>query len=183
MEELQPFFFYTRKVDGTIDSVCSRVVNILGYSQEDFTNNYKDLLTEDLRTAEGFEIIQNSLTKTSDQNYLIGIRNIDGSIVWPQMRESLIMEGDEIIAAKGVACDVSHLINFENKIALVESRFREMSEAAPIGILQIDPDDNIVYLNTHAQTIFGKSLGQILGQKWWDSIYPDDQEELVKHWA
>lgn len=94
LEELQPFFFYTRKVDGTIDSVRSRVVSVLDCPQEEFTTNYKELLTEDLRTAEGFEIIQNGLTKIPDRKYVTGIIRKDGSTAWLQMREAITMEGD-----------------------------------------------------------------------------------------
>ena len=78
LEELQPFFFYTRKVDGTIDSVRSRVVSVLDCSQEEFPPKKKDDDDEDLRTAEGFEIIQNGLTKIPVRKYVTGIIRKDG---------------------------------------------------------------------------------------------------------
>ncbi|KMP10404.1 hypothetical protein UR09_06310 [Candidatus Nitromaritima sp. SCGC AAA799-A02] len=183
LEKVHGFFFYTRNAEGTIDSVCPRVVNCLGYSQKEFVKHYESYLIEEPNSIEGLNILRKKLEEDLLSSYIIGVINSNGFKSWLQMSETLIIDKGTVKAAKGVACDVTNLIHFEKKVEVMENRFREMSEASPIGIFQIDPDDNIVFLNTRCQSIFGKGLRLLLGQKWWEFIYSEDQEELFKQWA
>lgn len=49
-------------------------------------------------------------------------------------------------------------------VTLAEARFRELIESAPDAILQVDPNGKIVIANRKAETMFGYSREELLGQ-------------------
>lgn len=78
--------------------------------------------------------------------------------------------------------DISHsaaqtftLVNKQNaEILANEARLRQLNHAVPIGIFEMDEENNILYTNPRWQEIAQLSLIECLSSKWEDILYPDD---------
>jgi diguanylate cyclase (GGDEF)-like protein/PAS domain S-box-containing protein len=60
-----------------------------------------------------------------------------------------------------------------------EERFRSLSSAAPIGIIEVSPTNGVEYANPKMEEISGKPLDALMGAGWLDSVHPDDLGELL----
>ncbi|MDX2228245.1 MAG: PAS domain S-box protein [Leptolyngbyaceae cyanobacterium bins.349] len=63
-----------------------------------------------------------------------------------------------------------------------EERFRSLSAAAPIGILETNADGICLYANACWQTMSGLSLADSLGDGWLQAIHPDDRPLVLHAW-
>jgi diguanylate cyclase (GGDEF)-like protein/PAS domain S-box-containing protein len=61
-----------------------------------------------------------------------------------------------------------------------EERFRSLSNAAPIGIIEVTPTRGVVYANPKMAEISGRSLEALMGAGWLDSVHRDDIDELLQ---
>jgi PAS domain S-box-containing protein len=64
-----------------------------------------------------------------------------------------------------------------NEIALRESedRFRRMADAMPVSIWMSDADGEFTYFNKHWVQITGRSIEELSGEGWLESVHPDDR--------
>lgn len=67
-------------------------------------------------------------------------------------------------------------------LAESEERFRTLSAAAPIGILQTSADGICLYSNARWQEISGLSSAESLGDGWLQTIHPDDRAAVFTAW-
>jgi two-component system sensor histidine kinase/response regulator len=82
----------------------------------------------------------------------------DGSVAWILDRGFPIRDrAGEVYRVAGIAEDIS-----ERKRA--DARFRLAVEAAPNGMVMVDPDGTIVLANSQVETLFGYSVAELLGQ-------------------
>jgi len=63
-----------------------------------------------------------------------------------------------------------------------EERFRTLSAAAPVGILQANADGICLYSNTQWQEISGQSFVDSLGNGWLQAVHPDDWQRVHHAW-
>jgi len=63
-----------------------------------------------------------------------------------------------------------------------EERFRTLSAAAPVGILQANADGICLYSNTQWQEISGLSFIDSLGDGWLQAVHPDDWQRVHQAW-
>ena len=67
-------------------------------------------------------------------------------------------------------------------LRLSESRFRAMSDAAPLGIFVSDADGACEYTNAAYHKISGLSFDESLGMNWSMAIHPEDRERVLAEW-
>jgi PAS domain S-box-containing protein len=63
-----------------------------------------------------------------------------------------------------------------------ERRFRELSEASPVGVFHTDAAGCCTYTNSRWQEIFGLSLAQSLGNGWAETVHPEDRVSVFEQW-
>ncbi len=61
-------------------------------------------------------------------------------------------------------------------------RFRQLAEAAPVGIVLMEPSGACGYANPGWREITGLSLEQAQGEGWRQAIHPDDRERVAEAW-
>jgi len=66
--------------------------------------------------------------------------------------------------------------------AASESRFRALSEAAPLGVFATDAQGGCIYANERWQTIYGLSQADAMGSGWNRTLHPDDREAVFAEW-
>ena len=75
----------------------------------------------------------------------------------------------DLLEARGIA----------EQLAVSESRFRGLCDAAPLGIFGSDQTGACDYTNTQCQNLLGKSEQQLLGHGWQEALHDDDKEEVL----
>lgn len=68
----------------------------------------------------------------------------------------------------------------ERALRASELRFREISEAAPLGIFLTDADGTLVYSNPAAQRILGRTAAELLGSGWRGLVHPEQRDALFQ---
>ncbi len=63
-----------------------------------------------------------------------------------------------------------------------ESRFRTLSEAAPLGVFATDTAGECIYTNERWQTVFGLTQEEALGVGWTRSLHPEDKAAVYSEW-
>ncbi|HEY3115167.1 MAG TPA: PAS domain S-box protein, partial [Chloroflexota bacterium] len=66
--------------------------------------------------------------------------------------------------------------NAEQRLHESEERFRSLAEIAPVGIVELDTDDAVIYSNHQWQTISGLSAEESLGHPWERILHEEDRE-------
>jgi PAS domain S-box-containing protein len=64
-----------------------------------------------------------------------------------------------------------------------EQRFRSLSTAAPIGIVQFNAQGRCTYANPHWQMLTGLNQDEALGDCWHATIDPEDRPAVLEAWA
>ncbi len=70
----------------------------------------------------------------------------------------------------------------QNALQESETRFRALSDSAPIGIFQTNPDGTCSYTNAQWQALTGLTLEESLGNGWVQAIHPKDRETVFASW-
>jgi PAS domain S-box-containing protein len=64
-----------------------------------------------------------------------------------------------------------------------ERRFRELSEASPLGVFHTDAAGRCTYTNSRWQDIHGLSLDESRGEGWAKSLHADDRASVFEQWG
>lgn len=60
--------------------------------------------------------------------------------------------------------------------------FRQLADAAPVGVLLMDADGGVSYANPCWLELTGLLAEQAHGDGWWDAVHPDDRERVSDAW-
>jgi len=64
-----------------------------------------------------------------------------------------------------------------------ETRFRALSESAPLGIFECDPAGNVIYYNPALADLCGRPAADCLNRGWLENIHPDDRAAMSAGWG
>ncbi len=64
-----------------------------------------------------------------------------------------------------------------------EPRFRALATSAPVGIYELDPEGECVFVNEHWCSIAGVEAESGLGRGWTTVIHPEDIGAVVREWT
>src|SRR5207245_11322601 len=67
--------------------------------------------------------------------------------------------------------------------AATENALRRAVDTTPAFIHTARPDGYLDYFNRGWLDFFGKSIEEVCGWRWTESIHPDDVDEIVEKWS
>jgi two-component system, cell cycle sensor histidine kinase and response regulator CckA len=105
----------------------------------------------------------------------------DGSVHWLLGKGTLLLDNlGRPVRVTGLSLDIT-----ERKAALRESeeRFRNMADAAPVGIWTSGPDGLLSFCNERALSFAGRTMEQMIGTGGFELIHPEDRERLQSAFA
>ena len=82
-----------------------------------------------------------------------------------------------------LALDMTEAERGATALRASESRFRALSESAPLGIFELDATGGCVYHNPILASLSGRSLEQNLGPGWKLSVHPEDRAIMSAGWT
>ena len=113
----------------------------------------------------------------------------DGSLIPVGIRVVSLRDADGRVTHRiATITDVRPQLRAEGQMLHAEirrtshERFRQMAEAAPIGILLMDTEGACEYANPHWLQITQLSSEQARGDGWWSAVHPDDRERVSEAW-
>jgi len=183
-ENIFKFYFFARNAEGALTYISPKIIEVLGYEPEEFKKNWKSYLTEHLANKD--VILRSEFPQFSGKHlkpYNAEIKSKNGENVWLDIHEVPVLDpAGNVVKYNGLAIDNTARKAQEDQLKMREKRFREISQSSPIGIFHADPNDLMTYINPAWQIITGRPMTETLGNPWWQSIHPDDKEQVFRTW-
>lgn len=111
------YFFYRHDAKGIFTDVSSSVINVLGYSREEFLTEYTRYLTDNPINKEVIGRTLKSLQGIPQEPYELEAVRKDGQKVTLEVQEILISyEGGRAVAIEGLAHDISRRKKIEDNL-------------------------------------------------------------------
>lgn len=151
------YFFYSLKPDGTLNHVSQSVETTLGYTSEEYRRDYNHILTRNPINKDIQAHTEKALQGGPPPTYEVEMRHRNGSLRRLEICERpLFDESKQVISVEGLVCDVTERVS-------TTEWFRGLLEAAPDGMVILDADGNIVFVNTQTESLFGYSRESLIG--------------------
>ncbi len=103
----------------------------------------------------------------------------DGRVLWFEIVEWPVKEGDEVVEVEGIVRDITQRKNLEEELRRSEERYRVIVENSQDGIVLIDSDLRITYVNPVMERITGFRQSELVGRHVLDNVPLDDSEILL----
>jgi len=92
---------------------------------------------------------------------------------WETSLAPVVVEG-EIVRIVGIARNVTEQVQRERELERANQRLEGLIEAAPLTIMEIDADGEVLRWNEGAEEMFGWSSEEVIGE--FNPIVPEDQQ-------
>jgi len=169
--------------DATIKTVNQATLDLLGYEEEELIGKSLRILLEE--EQEVFQktvlevLVKGESVSGSERMYLAK----DGSKI-PVLFSGSAMRNkdDEIQGIVCVAQDLTERKKVEGELKESETRFKTLSELAPVGIYMTDLQGKCQYVNQRWSEMAGFSLDKAKGDGWIKGIHSEDRELVLSSW-
>jgi len=107
---------------------------------------------------------------------LMGLKKADGAVTWIEINSQPMSPVGS--AGTGVVTsftDVTARKAAQDALKQSEHRFRTLATFAPVGIFLADALGSLVYMNNWYAEHTGYTIEQILDNKWWAYVHPEDR--------
>ena len=88
-----------------------------------------------------------------------------------------------IVKWYGTCTDINDQKEIETLLKESEKRFRRMADSVPQHVWTAKADGGLDYVNQRAINYFGKSAEEIIGEKKFESIHPEDVPVVLEKWT
>lgn len=162
----------TISIDGKITDVNEATILATGVVREKLVgSDFAQYVTEPDRARQGYEKVFQSGFVT---DYPLTLRHVNGKLTDVMYNASVYKDSaGKILGVFAAARDVTALKMTESQLAeqrirleegkRSEERLRILLEASPNGVLIIDKDGRLVLVNSRAESIFGYTREELLG--------------------
>ena len=151
---------------------------IKGYDSEEIIGqSFKRFYTEGDRARHWPQtLLERAAVQGSVQNTGWRVRK-DGSRFWANVDITAVRDDDgQLIGYAKVTRDLTEQRNAAEEMRTSEERFRTIVEAAPNGFLMVNPQGEIVLLNSRVEQIFGYTCQELIGRSI-DTLVPPEHRE------
>ncbi|NMF59004.1 response regulator [Pseudanabaena yagii] len=167
----------------TKEEVVGKVTPEIFHDPQEIVNNItkaSKILGKDIGV--GFEALISMASQGLIDEEWINIRK-DGSRFPISISVTVLKDdNDQPIGTLSVRQDISDRKLAEESLRESEKRFASLASAAPVGIFQINPNNECTYVNGFWSQITGQEPSMALGYGWLQTIHPDDREQIHQQW-
>ena len=158
--------------------VNTKMAELIGYS----VNEMIGRKLFDFMDEEGIAITNRNLERRRQgisEQHDFCFRRKDGSELWVILETGPILgEDGEYLGALGMITDVTNRKRVEEALIASESKFRNLVEQSPYGILVVDEQGKLVEWNAGQEEISGLLKSEVLSRPIWDVQYQMMPDEL-----
>lgn len=155
--EADPLGFFT--------FVNSRAAEILGYSRSDFlTKKYTDLIRADF-VVQATDFYKTQLASNTKTTYFeFPAVSANGSIIWLGQQLQLLYRGSELKGVMAVARVITEKYLANDALRQSEEKYRNIIQNLQFGLIEVDLEEHITFINDAMCDITGYSRKELLGK-------------------
>jgi len=151
--------------------------DLFGYSLSEIEGKTTSML---YASSEDYEALGKMMEEQEDDSnfiYQTRYRKKSGEIIQGEKKiQYLLDEEGNPEGFIGLIRDISERKKLEKDLIESEEKFRLFVETAPIGIIILDQNERVLYLNKKFESLFGYTMDDIPSvQEWWEAAYPDKE--------
>lgn len=155
------YFLYSHDLDGNLAYVSPTITNVLGYSQQEFIENFKEYQTDNPINNKGRQYPDRAVMGGDVPSYEIEIYHKNGSIHWLEVAEVPVFgEAGEIVAVEGIVHDITDRKQAEVSLLQEKNKLEAVFATIGDGLIIQDTDYRIIYQNLPHKERFGEHLGE-----------------------
>ena len=150
-----------------VDFVSRHVEKALGYSTEEWLSKANFWLSIVLEADREQAVHDASALFATGKGGVLPLRWLarDGRVVWVEAQLTLIYDDSgKTVGLRGMAMDVTERRRAEETLSESEARLAEVIDSTTDAIVSIDAGQRIVHFNAAAETIFGRTAREAIGQ-------------------
>ncbi|MDJ0819672.1 MAG: response regulator [Desulfobacterales bacterium] len=130
------YFFYTHDESGVFSYISPSITSVLGYSPEDFKNNFAEYLTQRDINNDLMHFAEQSMKGAGQPPYEIEICHNNGSIHRLEITEVPILNSDgQVLSVEGIAHDITQRIKTQEEREKLQKRLIQAQKMEAIGTL------------------------------------------------
>jgi len=159
---------------GRCVSVNRTVLEYTGYSREEFmAMNLVDFLADESRQRffERLAKIQRGEEVPTSVEFQIKVK--DGRTIWALLEIQFIRQGDRFRGASVVLYNIDEIKRAALALEESEERFRKLVETMNEGLIILDQDGHLTYVNKHLEDISGFAAEELVGRKIHEFLSPE----------
>jgi diguanylate cyclase (GGDEF)-like protein/PAS domain S-box-containing protein len=175
--EMSSDLLVTYGVDGTIHEINHTFEDVFGWTVEDLRGgNFTDYLhPDDLERTREYVlavVADRELSGEFENRY----RTRDGDWRWVRWTGKWSAE-EEVVYARAI--DVTEAIEAKRALEASEQHFRQIVELANEGVVQVDPESRITFVNQRMADMVGFEPSDLVGKNAWDMITLETKPGLL----
>ena len=155
---------FAHDLDGRYTSVNEAVERITGYTREEALAS----TLSQIIVPEDLELVRNMISRKvggeEATTYELQIIAKDGGRIALEVTSRLIVRDGTPVGVHGIARDVTERKRAAEALAESEQRYRVVAETASDAIITINQESEILFANISAETIFGYTVDEMIGQ-------------------
>ncbi len=156
--------FYSHTPDHVLTYLSPQVESILGYRPEEAMVRWTELATDNPVNIRGLEITEKAIRTGEPQPpYELEFMHRDGHRVVGEVHEAPVVVDGKTVAMVGSITDITERKRAEAALRLSEERYRNLVETMRDGLVVIDAENRISYVNPMICEIFGYSREELVG--------------------
>jgi len=173
---------YEHDFEGKLLSANAAAIALFGFSSEDLNRKtIWDIIDPAYHAVARKHIAQKISGPGSTGPYDLLARTLKGAPVWIEVSSRLVKnDAGAPVCIQGIARDITDRRHTEDLLQESERRFRETAEAMHVGIIEMDVDWKLHFVNTWGLRLFGydgEDLAQGLNAR---SVLPAEEQEHAR---
>lgn len=161
--------------DTTIAAINTRFAQLLGYSKEEIEGrkSWTEFIhPDDLQRMKGYHHLRRQDPENAPKTYAFRLRNRSGEFRQVVITIDMIPGSDQSVAS---LLDISERIKAEEALHQSEERYRLLVETMNEGIVVLDRQRRVGYVNSRACDIIGHPMETLLGQPMRHFVAPESR--------
>jgi PAS domain S-box-containing protein len=179
--------YYETNLPGDLTFFNDSLCRMLGYSRDEMMGMSNKQYTDEENRKKLFAAF-NEVYRTGKptKGFDWQVFTKDGRTLFGEVSVSLIKDSKgEPIGFRGIARDITERKQAEEALRTEKQRFETLLENAPFGVIMIDKQGILKYVNSKFIELFGYDLNEIPnGKEWFRKAYPDPnyRHQVIETW-
>jgi PAS domain S-box-containing protein len=162
------YFFYCHGADGVFQYVSPSVRNILGYAPAEFLKEFDAYLVPGSAARDVRRRTAQSLKGARQPPYEVQALHKNGSVRVLEVLEIPVRSRGRVVAVEGIARDITEQKRAQAALAAHDREMTEQSRlillSAGEGIIGVDMDGRVIFMNESAEKMLGWRLDELKGE-------------------
>lgn len=173
---------------GAIRNCNPATAALSGYSLDELTAMSVFALSPDLRhkTKAAAKLLEHVQNGQPIQGAEVALRRRDGALLRIALSANPIFDAERnVVELRAVLSDTTALKKAEDEIRASEGRFQALAAGMPAGIMRVDAQGTVSYVNEAWSAQSGIPADDVVGVKgveWCRAAHPDDHERVSQSW-